>query len=90
MLEARAESRLGHSQMLRVDFPFFLSICAFCARRGRVAPLGPHTLAHGLKEPTKASDLDIHNDHENDIHSDSDSDDNVERLDVRTFLIENK
>ena len=63
-----------------MDVSAFVSISAFFAQRGRVAPWPlqggrrGHTIPRGHTEPTKGADLDIYNDHENDIDIDIDSD----------------
>ena len=72
----------GHSQRVRVDlfFRFSFDLCVFrptragCTLGNSKAGPAPTLLPCGQSEPTKASDLDIHNDHENDIDSDSEKD----------------
>ena len=56
----------------------FLKICALCALRERKyeACAAATDIPRGHAEPTWASDLDIYNDNENDIASDSDNDKN--------------
>ena len=72
----------GHSQRVHVDlfFRFSFDLCVFrptwagCTLGNSKASPAPTLLPCGQSEPTKASDLDIHNDHENDIDSDSEYD----------------
>ena len=81
---ARGRLCSGHSQRVRVDlfFRFSFDLCVFrptragCTLGNFKAGPAPTLLPCGQSEPTKASDLDIHNDHEND--NDSDENDNDE------------
>ena len=75
---ARGRLCSGHSQRVRVDlfFRFSFDLCVFrptragCTLDNSKAGPAPTLLPCGQWEPTKASDLDIHNDHETDIDSD--------------------
>ena len=79
---ARGRLCSGHSQRVHVDlfFRFSFDLCVFrptwagCTLGNSKASPAPTLLPCGQSEPTKASDLDIHNDHENDIDSDSEYD----------------
>ena len=76
----------GHSQRVRVDlfFRFSFDLCVFrwtragCILGNSKAGRAPTLLLCGQSEPTEASDLDVHNDHENDIDSDNENNDDTD------------
>ena len=74
LLGPLAEGSRGFVFSLSFDLCVFGKTRAGCTLGNSKASPAPTLLPCGQSEPTKASNLDIHNDHENDIDSDSEYD----------------